>query len=79
MSRHIGGRANFGYTYFDQKHYLCIKRIKNLEYEVASSLLRYFWKKKKEKIDESFICYVVQLDVEEQIIILFLSRCKDGC
>ncbi|KAL0005571.1 hypothetical protein SO802_013132 [Lithocarpus litseifolius] len=73
MSREAGGRANLGYTGVDQKNYLQTRRQQSLINGEASSLLRYF---QQQLIHNPSFHYAIQLDIEEQITIIFWADAK---
>ncbi|XP_059458348.1 protein FAR1-RELATED SEQUENCE 5-like [Corylus avellana] len=68
MSREADGRANLGYTELDQKNYLRTRQQKNLIYDEAGCLLRYF---QEQLAKNPSFQYAVQLDNEEQITNIF--------
>ena len=73
MSRQVGGRSNLGYTRLDQKNYIRSKRLRNLVYGEAGSLLQYF---QQESLENPSFYYAVQLDVEEQITNIFWADAR---
>ncbi|XP_061344513.1 protein FAR1-RELATED SEQUENCE 5-like [Gastrolobium bilobum] len=73
MSRQVGGRENLGYTRLDQKNYLRSKRLRNMAYGEAGSLLQYF---QQESIENPSFYHTVQLDIEEQITNIFWADAR---
>ncbi|XP_028073198.1 protein FAR1-RELATED SEQUENCE 5-like [Camellia sinensis] len=68
ISALAGGKENLGFTREDQKSYLRGKRQRNLEYEEAGSLLRYF---QQQVAKNPYFYYAIQLDVDEMITNIF--------
>ncbi|XP_050915576.1 protein FAR1-RELATED SEQUENCE 5-like [Lathyrus oleraceus] len=73
MSRQVGGRENLGYTRVNQKNYLHIKRLGNMAYGEASTLLQHFQQK---CIQNPSFYHGVQLDIEEQITNIFWTDAR---
>ncbi|XP_057417602.1 protein FAR1-RELATED SEQUENCE 5-like isoform X2 [Lotus japonicus] len=73
MSRQVGGRESLGYTRLDQKNYLRGKRLRNMAYGEAGSLLRHFQQK---HIENPSFYHGVQLDVDEQITNIFWADAR---
>ncbi|GLT55391.1 hypothetical protein SLA2020_285180 [Shorea laevis] len=68
MSREAGGRANLRYIELDPKNYLRTRQQRNLTYDEAGGLLKYF----QDQIAKNpSFQYAVQLDSEEQITNIF--------
>ncbi|KAK2638481.1 hypothetical protein Ddye_026276 [Dipteronia dyeriana] len=73
MGRQSGGRESLGYIKQDIKNYLRFKRQRQLAFEEAGSLLKYF---QKQVLENPSFFHAEQLDNKEQITNIFWTDAK---